>query len=72
MYIKVQIALSNFILRKEVDTVLDLTISFALAILHVRKQQVISPDALAVEKFRKMEIISNCSFLKKSRINEFL
>ena len=39
-------------MRKVVDTVLDLRISFASAILHVRKQLVISPDALAVEKFR--------------------
>ena len=50
--IKLQLALSNFILQKVLGTAPDLTVSLTLGILHVRKLQVLSPVALAIEKLR--------------------
>jgi len=50
--IKLTLAPSNFILRKELAGNPDVSLSLTSAILHVRKQQVMSSVALAVEKLR--------------------
>jgi len=66
--IKLQLAPSNFILRKAVGAALDVTVSITSVILYVRKQQVMSCDALVIEKLRAMEIISiaRTSYIHKS------
>ena len=50
--IKLQIAWSNFILQKVVTAAPDLTVFPTSAILHVRKQLVMSSVALAIERLR--------------------
>jgi hypothetical protein len=50
--IKLQLAPSNFILRKTLDAAPDANVNLTSAILHVRKQQVMSSVALAIEKLR--------------------
>jgi len=50
--IKLQMAPSNFILRKTLPAAPDANVIITSAILHVRKQQVMSSVALAVEKLR--------------------
>jgi hypothetical protein len=50
--IKLQLAQLNFILRKVNCTAPDVTVSLTSAILHVRKPQVVSSVALAIEKLR--------------------
>jgi hypothetical protein len=58
--IKMTLAPSNFILRKELAANPDVTLSLTSAILNLRTQQVMSSVALAVEP---VEIILNCLFL---------
>jgi hypothetical protein len=50
--IKLQLAPGNFILRKTIAGAPDATVNLTSAVLHVRKQQVMSSVALAVEKLR--------------------
>jgi hypothetical protein len=50
--IKLQLAPSNFILRKTLAAAPDANVIITSAILHVRKQQVMSSVALSVEKLR--------------------
>ena len=50
--IKLQLAPSNFILRKTLAAAPDANVIIISAILRVRKQQVMSSVALAVEKLR--------------------
>ena len=50
--IKLQLAVSNFILQKVLGTAPDATVFLTSAILHLRKKQVISSVALAIEKLR--------------------
>jgi hypothetical protein len=50
--IKLQLEPSNYIIRKVLEAAPDVTVSLTSAILHVRKQQVVSSVTLAIEKLR--------------------
>ena len=50
--IKLQLSPSNFIFLKVLTTIIDVTVSLTLEILHVQIQQVMSSVALSIDKLR--------------------
>ena len=50
--VKLQLAPSNFIVSKRLDAAPDTNVNFTSALLHIRKQQIMSSVAFAIEKLR--------------------